>query len=91
MDYDIDAVEPGSLPSEELISADSSSQIAKVNLLSSDSVEFYTWYDVQCGVCGNRCCSPCTANGNIGSCAETRFRSCNRCGHPSASHRAVRH
>ncbi len=39
-----------------------------------------------CGVCGNVCCSNCTANGNPGACSQTMFTMCNICGHASSSH-----
>ena len=42
--------------------------------------------DVVCGVCGNRCCISCTANGDIRRCAQTRFKNCSICGHSSSQH-----
>lgn len=71
--------------------ADASPGLAKVNLLTAEGVEAGSWYDVKCGDCGNRCCSPCTADGDIGRCAQTRFRNCAVCGHLSSNHYRVNH
>lgn len=47
---------------------------------------FAASYDTVCGQCNKHCCSPCTADGDISRCAQTRFKACSVCGHPSSGH-----
>ena len=47
------------------------------------------WKDTKCGTCDKRCCVKCTADGDPGRCAETKFKNCRTCGHASNGHYAV--
>ena len=57
--------------SNALEERDTLSETARLNLLADTSTGG-TWYDTKCGVCSRRCCSPCTADGDISQCAQTR-------------------
>ena len=74
---------------------DDKSEREKIKILESrySAVETTsrTWYDLVCGTCGNRCCRPCTANGNWQQCAQTMFANCSICGHASSGHYAAYH
>lgn len=86
-----DKVDSVDNPKGDLDQADDARPEAKAEMLRGEDFTPSSWYAVKCGVCGNRCCSPCTADGDIGRCAQTRFRNCSRCGHSSSSHYRVRH
>ena len=78
-------------PKGDLDQADGAIAEAKAEMLRGDNFQQDSWYAVKCGVCGRRCCSPCTADGDINRCAETRFRNCSTCGHASSRHYRVRY
>ena len=78
-------------PKTGLDHSDTANAEAKKVILRSEGFAMTTWYDVKCGVCERRCCSPCTADGDIDRCAETRFRHCSECGHLSSEHYRVVH
>lgn len=79
-------LQPGSNPEDEYDQLPSDEKIALL-----EEANLSTWSDVECGVCGKRCCSPCTAGGDISRCAQTRFRECSVCGHASSAHYRVDH
>lgn len=78
-------------PNKNIDEVDNATAEAKLEILKAESSVKGSWYDTKCDVCGRRCCSPCTADGDPSRCAKTRFRNCSVCGHASSSHYRVRH
>ncbi|WP_143450037.1 hypothetical protein [Janthinobacterium sp. BJB304] len=69
----------------------SKTTIENVGNMNEAFIEFAGQYDTICAECNQRCCSPCTANGDITKCAYTKFENCSVCGHASSVHFAGPH
>jgi hypothetical protein len=78
-------------PNKGLDDFDKADPQAKLTVMNDSKIATTGWYDLKCGYCGRRCCSPCTADGDPSRCAQTRFQNCSVCGHASSNHYAVNH